>query len=361
MIYRITFLSILVAFITACATTPIVEVSKPWTRTMGNAQTIGNPSKIYVSIEGSEEHLLLNNTLLESEIYSTIQDQLLRRNFEIVDDRQASDYVLSVNYHSEDIQVMRSTVTSYQNTRQNSSAGTSTGILAALAVSAQASESKSTSKAELTSRTAYQHTLGISIIDEDLLIWTGESTWESSNANILGRLHSVSQILLSNLPGYGEIIPTVPAVNSNKEENFYNIYVRGNNFVGPSLPYSINFQQSSKSAAVMDSKLKIEGVSDTRISYAVIDLIQTAEYAVPFNPDYGSPISTGQWNRVNLGGEYFIGDDTEPTNIIVELRGRQQGYTIKSAIIANQREYDQYLDQLNTWQNALETYYDVFE
>jgi len=347
--------------LSSCATTPIVQVPQPWTRSMGDPQLIESNTNIYLNVIGEEKHLLLDNSLIDRNIHSIIENQLIRRNFSITENAQNADYTLAVNYSSKDVQVMRTAIATYQSASQQNYSRTGTGILAALAVGAQASQSETASKAETTSYTAYRHTLGLSISNmKDEVIWTGESTWESGNVDILGRIQTVSQILLSNLPGYGEVIPRVPAVNSSKEQNYYRLYISGNRFAGPALPYSINFDGSVSSRSVSQN-VRIQGVSDPRILDAVIDLIQTAEYAVPRNPDYDDPISAQQWNRVKLGGKYYLGNDNQTSNILVELRGSRDGYTIRDASVVNQTAYNEFLDELSEWQNALWEYYDVFE
>lgn len=299
---------------------------------------------------------------MDRSIYNSIESQLLRRGFEITKNEENADYILNINYSSKDVQVMRTEVQTYQSSNQYNYSGTSTGILAALAVGAQASRTTTANKAESSTHTAYRHTVGFSITNlNSELIWTGESTWESGNVDITSRISTVSQILLSNLPGYGEVVPRVPAVNPEKEENYYKLYVEDRNFVGPALPYTINFESSAGDSRSLSQNLTIQGVSDPRISRAVIDLIQTAEFAVPRDPNYENPTSTRQWNRVNLGGIYYIGDDTQPTRILIELRGSKGGYTIRNSSTVNQNEYDAFLNDLQKWQTALIEYYNVFE
>lgn len=358
-----TFLfSITIILFSSCATTPVVQVPQPWTRTFGNPQSIEESTTLFINVNGEEKHLLLDNALLDGSIYKGIESQLLRRDFEITKNEQNADYILNISYFSKDVQVMRTEVQTYQSSSQYNYSGTSTGILAALAVGAQASRTSTSNKAESSTHTAYRHTVGFSINNLDNeLIWTGESTWESGSPDITSRISTVSQILLSNLPGYGEVTPRVPAVNPEKEENYYKLYVEDRNFVGPALPYTINFERSAEDSRSLSQNLTIRGVSDPRISRAVIDLIQTAEFAVPRDPNYENPISTTQWNRVNLGGSYYIGDDNQPTNILIELRGSRDGYTIRNASKASQSEYSAFLSDLEKWQNALIEYYNVFE
>lgn len=357
------YLGALILLLTGCgATTPTLQVPKPWTRTFGEPQNIEKSSTIFLHIEGEEKQLLLNNSLLNEEIYNIIGSQLQRRNFSLSDNRENADYLLKVRFLSKEVQVMRSELSTYQSSSQLNYSGTSTGILAALAVGAQSSSNKLSTKTETSSQTVYRNVVGFVIENaNEEIIWTGESTWESSNVDILSLFPTVSQILLSNLPGYGEVTPRVPAVNPEKEENYYKLYIQGRYFVGPSLPYIINFERSLNEPGSLNQDLKIEGVSDPRISYAVIDLIQTTEYAVPKDPDYDDPLSTRQWNRVILGGRYYIGDDSQPSNILVELRGSKNGYTIKNAKIASQTEYSSFLQELSKWQDTLNEYYNVFE
>ncbi|MCH8569106.1 MAG: hypothetical protein LAT67_12605 [Balneolales bacterium] len=372
-IFKTILITLSAIFIYSCATTPVVQVPQPWTRSMGDPQLIEHNTTIYLNIIGNEEHLLLDNSLVDRKIYKIIENQLMRRNFTITDNEQEADYLMVVNYSSRDVEVMRTSVGTTQRSSQVNYSQTGTGVLAALAVGAQSTQSQATSRVESRTHTAYRHTLGLSISSlEGEMIWTGESTWESGAVDILRRIQPVSQILISNLPGYAEMIPRVPAVRQNKEQNYYRLYIRGNRFFGPALPYSINFEglSSSGSGAIFvgsstqrsaSQSGDLRSVSDTRILNAVIDLIQTAEYAVPHSPEYDDPFYSQQWSRVNIGGRYFIGDDTEPSNILVELRGSREGYTIRNASLVHESTYNEFLVELEKWQKALSEFYNVFE
>lgn len=356
---KIGILFLLAGIISSCATTPELAVPQPWTRSMGNPYEIHNNAKIALAIHGSEEHLVLNNSLMDDYIYGTIAEQLSRRNFRIVSQDENPDYTFSVFYSSKDIERTRTEAMTSQRSAYQSYTGSGTGILAAIAVSSQAAGSASASRAVTSSYTAYRHTIGFSIHDNlDDLIWTGESTWECTGKDVSNRMITVTQILLSNIPGYGEFAPRINAVNKEKESNFIHLYANNRSFSGPALPYLINFETTSTMSSL--SEFRFRGV-ETRIAYAVIDLIQTAEYAVPVNPDYNKPLASNQWNRVKLGGKYYLGNDYQPTYILVELRGSRNSYTIRSASSVSEREYENFKDDLKRWQQALSEYYDVFE
>ncbi len=355
-----------IALFTSCATTPQVQAPRPWTRTLGQAQSVEPGSSIYINVSGDEEHLLIDNPLMDNSVYNVIKNQLVRRNFEIISSKNDADYVLNVEYQSEDVQVMQTEVSSFQSSYQESASGSGYGVLAALAVAEQTSSNQSASQAEVSTQTAYRHTLGFSIIQNDQIVWTGESTWKSNSVDVSNRITSTTQLLLSKLPGYGEVTPRVKAVNPEKKNNYYNLFIKGNSFLGPSLPYVINFYSPSGSKSRPNQGLSIgesniERISNPRILHAVVDLIKTAEYALPKDPNFENPISTSQWAKVKLGGEYYIGNDDEKTYIIVNLVGDKSGYDIDNASKVSRQEYNGFLNDLNKWINALDNYYQVFE
>lgn len=357
---------LVIALFTSCATTPQVQAPRPWTRTLGQAQSVEPGSSIYINVSGDEEHLLIDNPLMDNSVYNIIKHQLSRRDFKIINSRNDADYILNVKYQSEDVQVMQTKVSSFQNSYQESANGSGYGVLVALAVAEQTSSNQSASQAEVSTQTAYRHTLGFSIIQNDQTVWTGESTWKSSSVDVSNRITSTIQLLLSKLPGYGEVTPIVKAVNPEKKDNYYNLFIKGNSFLGPSLPYVIDFSNSSSSSTrpnqgLSNSESNIDGISNPRILHAVVDLIQTAEYALPKDPNFENPISSSQWAKVKLGGEYYIGNDDEKTYILVDLVGDKTGYNIENASKVSRQEYNRFLNDLDKWQNALANYFQVFE
>ncbi|NGP90265.1 DUF4136 domain-containing protein [Fodinibius halophilus] len=365
----------IIALFASCATTPQVQVERPWTRTLGQAQSIELGSSIFINVSGDEEYLLIDNPLMDNSVYNVIKNQLVRRDFEIVSSKNDAEYVLNVEYQSKDVQVMQTELSSFQSSYQQSASGSGYGVLAALAVSEQTSSNQSVNQAEVSTQTAYRHTLGFSITQNDQTVWTGESTWKSSSLDVSNRITSTTQLLLSKLPGYGEVTPRVKAVNPEKKNNYYNQFIKGNSFFGPSLPYLINFYKLSGSRTgpnssgsrtrpnqgLSISESNIARISNPRILHAIVDLIQTAEYALPKEPNYENPISTSQWAKVKLGGEYYIGNDDEKTYIIVNLVGDKTGYNIDSASKVNRQEYNRFLNDLKKWITALNNYYEVFE
>lgn len=350
---------IIVVSFTSCAITPNIQAPRPWTRTLGQSESIETGTSIYIDVSGDEDHLLLDNSLMDKSVYAVVKEQLNRRNFKIHKNKSSADYVLFVDYQSKEEKIVQTEISSFQSSYQESASTSGYGVLAALAVAEQASSSQSRSQVAVAEQTAYKHTLGFSIHQNDEMVWTGESTWKSSNVDISNRMTSVTQLLLSNLPGYGERTPRVKAVNPEKRNNYFKLFISGNSFVGPSLPYMINFKPLK--SVIRTEEPEIKGISNPRILHAVVDLIQTAEFALPTDPDYENPIDIGQWAKVKLGSEYYIGDDKQKTHIIIELTGDKRGYNISNASKVNRQEYSSFLNDLKKWQTALTNYYSVFE
>lgn len=370
---NILLFSLFILLLTSCATTPVVQVAQPWTRIMGDTDQISTGTKIFLDISGEENHLLLDNAMLNNHISTILSEQLERRAFELTSDANEANFFFSLVYSSNAVQVMRNSVSTYQTSSQSAATRSGAGVFAAMTVSAIASRNETITSSDVRTTTAYRHTLGIEITDAaKIVIWTGESTWEDNRVDIIGRFPFVSGILLSYLPGYGDVIPRIEAVQENRSLSYFSLYFEGNRFSVPSLPFPIlvggpantgpvfGGSGISRSTSALTGNT-IQGVSDPRILHAVYDLIQTAEFALPQRPNYRNPLDIEQWRRVRLGGIYYVGNDTEVTYIIVELRGSTNGYSIQSANAVNLREYNSFIEDLGKWQNALSNYFDFFE
>ena len=54
---------------------------------------------------------------------------------------------------------------------------------------------------------------------------------------------------------------------------------------------------------------------------AYIDLIQTAEYALPQGKEKNTnPLDRDIWSKVQLGGIYYLGNDDIPRKILINLK-----------------------------------------
>ncbi len=167
------------------------------------------------------------------------------------------------------------------------------------------------------------------------------------------------QILLSWLPNDNTTFPKVREVKEDKMHNYYNLNCKGKSFSCPALPYRIAFGYNL--GFNMNQNVRSPGsVYDPKAYDAYLDLLQTAEYALPLgDDDYSFPLDEKLWSDVEIGGKYIIGMNKRPTNILIKLSGEERGYKIEKCWIASDEEYRNFESRLFSWQSALKEYYDL--
>jgi hypothetical protein len=95
---------------------------------------------------------------------------------------------------------------------------------------------------------------------------------------------------------------------------------------------------------------------------AYVDLIQTAEFALPDGDDrdWENPIDVRLWKSVTLGGQYLMGISKKPINVIIKLSGEKNGYYIDNAKVVSDNEYAVFQQKLYRWKKALNNYSDYY-
>jgi hypothetical protein len=63
---------------------------------------------------------------------------------------------------------------------------------------------------------------------------------------------------------------------------------------------------------------------------------------------------------VTLGGQYLLGQEREPINVMIKLTGQEEGYIIDKCWIASDTEFSGFQKFLSKWQHALSYYYDFY-
>ena len=61
-----------------------------------------------------------------------------------------------------------------------------------------------------------------------------------------------------------------------------------------------------------------------------------------------------------MGRKYLLGPEKEQVNIIIELKGEEQGYVVEKCWIATDNEFKDFEKRLSNWKNLLKEYYDVY-
>ncbi len=204
----------------------------------------------------------------------------------------------------------------------------------------------------------YKYVLSVAIYDKkEELIWKGESVWDSSSLNFDVQILPSLQVILSNLPRKSDAVPRFPKVKEDSWNTFLRVKCIDASFVCPALPYFIQFPDPATNSYIINNKVK-----NPEAFEAYLDLIQTAEYALPLgNTDFSDPLDRDNWSKVMLSGEYYLGNDQEKTKILIRLRGTLGGYVVEKCMIADEEEYNENSVKMAEWKTALHDYFDFYE
>jgi hypothetical protein len=264
------FLSII-----GCATVPEVRVVQPWTRSQTSTETIPIGAKMKIDITGNTLPLLGNENITSEKIQDKVTYLMERRGFKI---DSSNDYVVRCYYKTERVEKFR--LSSYLSTSSGSIAALATksisgasyglGVSAARTVGAFLSKSSTVANQTAEKTVAFTHTISIDILNNTgKLVWKGESTWDSEELNILRGILPILQLIMSDLPSDQSFKPEIPEVGKFHTNNYYRLECSNIWFACPALPYRIRFLASETT------------INDRKALAAYVDLIQTAEYALP--------------------------------------------------------------------------------
>jgi hypothetical protein len=361
MVFNIFIISII--SIVGCATVPKIRVWRPWTRVFSSTENIQPGARIAIRISGHTIPLMGNEDLLIDRISEKTKYLLERRGFII--DNALYEYRLVLMYETkrEDKTMVSSSISSLsraaltyyllRGSRKSHSLGVSIAQdISALLISTYGYEKS------VTNEESYCHTICVEIYNSsDDLIWKGESNWDSRNIDILSDMIPGLQLIFSDLPSNPSIIPEVPEVKPSHILNYYKLNVINSWFACPALPYRISFGQNVD----LSTDTPPPNVSDPNAFAAFMDLIQTAEYALPTGGNVGDdPLRESLWKKVMLGHQYLLGPDKKPINILIKLHGAQDGYYVSKCWIASDKEFVNFQKELLNWKIALEEYYNLF-
>ncbi len=347
-------LLIVSSLLLGCATVPKKQIWRPWTRTIESDTPIYANRSICIKISGQTGPLLGNEDLTKIKISENARILLERRGFKLTDEEP--DYAILITYKT----VRHDKTSSFSSSLSSSSsfagAKSGLGVSIAQAVGLSVTNSSFTSTQSTIEVLAYNHTISVEIYNpDDILLWIGESTWDTDDLDLTSDILPALQTIFSYLPADPTHLPIVDAVKSTHTSNYYNLVCRKRKFSCPALPYRLSldgFQQTGITSSIKD-----------RYAFAAyVDLLQTAEYALPIgSKNWKDPLNISLWNKVELSGQYLLEPEQKPINVIMTFSGRTDGYYIDKCWVASDIEYAEFQDKMNTWRKVLEDYYDVYE
>jgi hypothetical protein len=141
--------------------------------------------------------------------------------------------------------------------------------------------------------------------------------------------------------------------------NYYEQEVKGNWFYCPALPYRVTFE---KPADLSQSSGLPGSIKNPNVLAAYLDLIQTAEYALPgAGSDWKNPFQISHWSDATLGGQYFLGNPQKPISILINVTLKDDCYVVDKCWIPTPVDFKEFQDKMLRYKRALKNYYTVFE
>jgi hypothetical protein len=314
--------------------------------------------------------LLGEESLLKSDVKLTLKTLIERRGYVVSEDK--GDYVINVSYESSTFLSQSSSfgaaeynsLVSAQVTSSAVAQGYGLGVSLARSMSVLTSGNASAVNMVAETRRSYCHTITLEM-DNGMgqQIWKGESTWDTNDPDIRSDLSFAFQLLLSRLPRDEQLTPRVKKVASGKGENYYNLFCNDRTFHCPALPNPIEFVSPADS---YNRKLEFSSIArrieNQEAFEAYIDLIRTAEYALPTgSKDYANPLEPDLWSSTTLGGRYYLGSDKEPVFVLIRLTGEKTGYVVNQCWVANDHDMWAFAGEFERWKEALRNYYNVYQ
>ncbi len=350
----------------SCSTVPLVRVERPWIRTLQSSEPIQHDAKLKIEVEGSTLPLLGKEELVEDTIRNKISALLKRRGF-VIDDA-SYDYKVRLNYKSERSDKLKfsSAFASANLDRLSESTSSSAanalglGVAFASSISELSSAQTAVARQAVEQSVSYIHTISIDIFNRnDVVVWKGDTTWDSQNLNFVNDIIPALHLILSYLPTDQAVKPEVPEIKNSHVVNYYMIVCVNTWFTCPALPYRIYLKTDP---GQFITNYVPSNIKEQYALAAYVDLIQTAEYALPDGDedDWKNPLDINLWNHVTLGGQYLLGPNKKPVNVIIKLYGQKEGYYLDSCRVVSDNEYSDFKQKLLKWRKALSDYVDCY-
>lgn len=375
MCYCLRIIAVIMAIgliISGCASVPAHMGWRPWTRYFETSDVPKTGMVIKTEIAGQVDPLLGTQNLREAKIKEEMDHLLERRGYIIGNDSFEYRMVLTYRTEKEADFAFSSESRTFGLTDVSSRLGSVAGAIYGLGVSAANAVSKvsvssiTVSKSTVEKATSYTHSAALEIFARDgRAVWKGEALWNSAGVDIDSDIFWALQLMLSNLPYNPLIKPEVPEVNEIKACNYYQLYCSGKVFKCPALPYGISFESQSLNSdknytGASFQYVQVEVYSPNALA-AYIDLLQTAEYALPTGDnDWKDPMRGSLWRKVELGGQYLLGNEKRPVNILIKLRGEKEGYYIEKCWIATDKEFAAFETRMTEWRSALMDFFNIY-
>lgn len=337
-------------FVAGCVQTP-VAVSRPWNRSLSDTE-IEKGSKISIVVNCESTPLIGNESLVKDRINETAIDLLTRRGFVV--SRDNFKYLMKINYSTR--QSDQDDVHIYlKNTSANLMINQSTVGIFSLLFSQLSSQTTTMVSSQ---RKYFVHTFSIDVVDQlGRCVWTADSIINHESIDVIDTHNAALQLAFGNLPNTGAYIPRVQKVKKDRAEDYRAWYMNNRIYLCPALPSKILFPGDYDSN---DGRLM--KINNTEALLAYSDLLLNAEIALPSGSpkEWINPLNKDIWASATLAGKYYLGNETSPTYIIVELVGRPNYYVVRTCKVVDHNVYDRVITSHGIWITMIREFFDFY-
>ncbi len=351
-----------------CTYLPVNRIEYPWSRSLGDSNVwLQAKSSLKVSVQGETLPLISQENLTADNVKVIAQSLLERRGFNLCDNNM---YELKIRYKtskesktaSSESVATKSLILGF-----NYQSSFGDGVSIAQAVSALSLNNyKSIVTNHKYDYDSYCHVLAFELTDKaNTQLWKTDVTWQSTQLDIFDNIIPAMQTVFSALPSNSDFVPNVRRIKNERVSDFFQTFIASSYYFSPALPYKTMFNNlwSNKYQQINNSTAAYTGIYDSYAILAYLDLLQTAEFALPgSDPNkWIKPLDPNIWKVVILGGKYTIGDDKKIVNVLINLTSSTNGYTVSKCRLVTDSEYASYLSLMNTWKQVLASYYNFYQ
>jgi len=365
---------ILSVFIFSCETAPPVK-PVAWMRTLSSSVDIEAGGVISVNVTGVTNPLSGDERLVAKRLEEYVSDLLSRRGFIISSSNY--NYRCNISYKTNmgsRIAVNTQEQTSYISSMFDDTVLGVTGVTLFNTVLGTVIANPNVN-IKVNETAAFLHNISVNLLDRNNnLIWSGDTAWETSDLDILQNSYMVFKKLFISLPKNNNVPAKVPRIKQDRIIDYFTLFCKGKWFTSMALPYQIRFDPlieiRQDASNTRDSKLYTElqivnelpnTISEGQNLAAYVDLILMSEMALPagtIEEWKKNPLSEDIWKEVQLGGRYIIGNNNAVNNIILNLKliSGGNGYSVNKCRVADDNEYDIFMQKMLQWQNIAKEY-----
>jgi hypothetical protein len=355
------FITILSAalMLSACGGSAPITLApwQPWARTLKTTTAIPAASRIRVEIKGQNNVLLGDEQLMRNKIQEKLTQVLTRKGLKAGTDTY--DFKLILTYKTD--RYDKSEAAKIATPRLGGVVPfAGQGVTIAGKVGTFAPVVPPQGQSSIEQPALFQHVVSVELFSRaEMPVWKGEESWTTPDPDIQSSLTSILLVLLSDIQSDASFQPIVPEIKLTHTTNYYEQEAKGNWFYSPALPYRVTFE---KPADLSQSSGLPSSIKNPNVLAAYLDLIQTAEYALPgAGTDWKNPVQLSNWNDATLGGQYFLGTPQKPVTIMINVTLKEDCYVVDKCWIPTPLDFKEFQDKMLRYKRVLKNYYNVFE